>query len=67
MNPSTEMQITFETGEVSLNVTSDIDLWHSGTVKNYGWMICTEALNSVVRVGYPLDPKAWKLRITYER
>jgi len=61
------MRLTNQTGEIALNVLSDVDLWHSGGAKEYGWMLCTEDLKESIGFQFPLAaPDNWKLRITYE-
>ena len=57
-----------KTGEdVVLNVTQDVELWHSGAAINNGWMFTVE---DDVRVRFYTPAAAmrgsWKLRITYE-
>ncbi len=65
--PSVQMRLTNESGEIALNVLSDVELWHSGSAKEYGWMLCTEDLQEIVGFQAPLGvPDQWKLRITYE-
>jgi len=66
--PSVVLRLTSETGEISLNVTADVDLWHSGSLANYGWILCGEVPGEAVRVPNPQwSPRSWKLRITYEK
>lgn len=54
--------------DVTLNVTEDVELWHSGAAPNEGWMFTVEEDG----VSLSLLPPAfftrgsWKLRITYE-
>jgi len=55
-------------GEMSINVTEDVDLWYSGTAENHGWLLTVE--DPDVRVEFPsplwLGVSDWKLKITYE-
>jgi len=66
--PSAQVQLPPEReNDVVLNVLNDIELWYSGSVENYGWMISTEEPNEeVLFFAYPLSyPGSWKLNITY--
>lgn len=65
--PSAQVQLPPEReNEVVLNVLNDIELWYSGSVENYGWMISTEEPREEVQFAYPLSyPHFWKLNITY--
>jgi hypothetical protein len=59
---------TCKTGEeVVLNVTQDVELWHSGAAINRGWMFTVED-DVLVRLAPPVITSVgnWKLRITYE-
>jgi hypothetical protein len=53
--------------EVVLNVTQDVELWHSGGAPNNGWMFTVED-NVQLRLPAPAAATrgSWKLRITYE-
>jgi len=53
--------------DVVLNVTQDVELWHSGAAINRGWMFTVED-DVLVRLSPPLLTTVgnWKLRITYE-
>lgn len=67
-NPTGEMFLTNETGEIAFNVLNDVELWVSGSIPNHGWIVCTEDPKEVVELVFPLtSPDSWKLRITYER
>lgn len=61
--------LTFKmSGEMSFNVTEDVELWYSGAAKNYGWILSAEDQDAWVRTPSPFwgAPKGWKLKITYE-
>lgn len=55
-------------GEHTFNVTEDVELWYSGTVSNYGWLLTTDEQMGWFRTQSPFwnGSKLWKLRITYE-
>jgi len=65
--PSAQVQLpTKRENEVVLNVLNDIELWYSGSVENYGWMISTGEPKEEVKFLYPLSySHSWKLNITY--
>ena len=54
--------------DVTVNVTEDVDLWHSGAAKNNGWLFTIEDPDTYVEMLSPLwdGRNRWKLRITYE-
>jgi hypothetical protein len=55
-------------GEQSVNVTQDVELWYTGAAQNNGWMITLEDQDCWIRLGSPMwsNPKGYKLRITFE-
>jgi hypothetical protein len=55
-------------GEHTFNVTEDVELWYSGAVPNFGWILAAEDQETWVRTPSPFwgAPKGWKLRITFE-
>lgn len=55
-------------GECTFNVTEDVELWYSGAVPNYGWLLTVEDPDSIIQLQSPFwgAPKGFKLRITYE-
>jgi hypothetical protein len=55
-------------GETAINVTEDVELWHSGSSPNYGWLLTVEDPEVRVDMHSPIwdNPAAWTLRITYE-
>lgn len=55
------------TGELTINVTEDVELWHSGASRNHGWMMSNED-SGLIRMGsWAFGGRGrWKLRITYE-
>ena len=55
-------------GETTLNVTEDVELWYSGAAPNHGWTLTAEDEGVFVRMQSPFwgAPKGWKLRITFE-
>jgi hypothetical protein len=66
IKPSAVLRVT-ETGDAVVNVTKDVELWHSGTAANQGWIITVED-RGFVRLSSPVWTTRgnWKLRITYE-
>ena len=65
--PSNVLRIS-ESGEKTINVTEDVELWHRGAAPNYGWMISVEDPGVLIGLQSPFyDGRAsWNLRITYE-
>lgn len=65
---ATASAIARSTGELTFNVTQDVELWHSGAASNYGWILTVEDADVFVRLHSPYwgAPKGWKLRITFE-
>lgn len=57
-----------EVGDVVINVTEDVDLWHTGAAPNHGWMLTVEDPGTVVHLLSPAYSAAarWTLRVTYE-
>jgi hypothetical protein len=55
-------------GELTFNVTEDVELWYTGVAKNHGWILTAEDEATFFRASSPFwgSPKGWKLRITYE-
>jgi hypothetical protein len=58
-------------GEQTVEVTEDVDLWHTGGAFNRGWILTLEndaGLTYLASPYYPHAPtaKQWKLVITYE-
>jgi len=55
-------------GNITLNVTDDVQLWYTGAVANQGWILNVEEPRGMVRLHSPLVQGRghWKLRITYE-
>lgn len=58
------------TGEYTVDVTEDVELWYTGAVPNQGWIFTMEA-GFALYLPSPYAPangggKQWKLRITYE-
>lgn len=54
--------------DVTLNVTEDVELWHSGAAPNEGWMFTVEEDGVSLSLLPPSFSTrgSWKLRITYE-
>ena len=65
---ATAMATIKGSGEQTLNVTEDVELWYTGAAANYGWILTTEDQDVYVRMPSPFwgAPKGWKLRITFE-
>lgn len=58
-----------EPGDVTINVTEDVELWHTGMAANQGWMLTVEDPGTTVLLKSPVwedGAAAWRLRITYE-
>lgn len=55
-------------GEITINVTEDVELWNTGAAENQGWLVSVEDPTALVRLGSPLwtGLGRYKLRITYE-
>jgi hypothetical protein len=55
-------------GEITINVTEDVELWNTGAAENQGWLVSVEDPSALVRMGSPLwtGQGRYKLRITYE-
>lgn len=66
IKPSATARVT-AIGDLTVNVTQDVELWYSGAAKNAGWMVTVEE-NGFLRVSSPVwtTHGNWKLRITYE-
>lgn len=54
-------------GELTINVTDDVDLWHSDGAPNRGWLLTLEE-DAAIRLVPPFytGVGSWKLRLTYE-
>lgn len=60
-----------KTGEHTVDVTEDIELWYTGAAANRGWIFTLEPLGYHTYVPSPYSPrqggaKLWKLQITFE-
>ena len=55
-------------GEFAFNVTEDVELWYSGAVPNFGWLLTADDAESFFNMQSPFwnSPKGFKLRITFE-
>ncbi len=56
-------------GELTVNVTEDVELWYAKAANNDGWMFTVNAPDGFVRMNSPswwAAAGTWKLRITYE-
>jgi hypothetical protein len=60
--------VAHNSGEVTMNVTQDVELWYSGAAPNHGWILTAEDADLFLRMSSPFwgSPKGWKLRITFE-
>lgn len=56
------------TGEHTFNVTEDVELWYTGAVPNFGWLLTADDPDSFFNMHSPFwnGAKGFKLRITYE-
>lgn len=66
IKPSAVVRVT-GIGEQVINVTQDVELWHSGATMNTGWIVTVEG-KGFLRLSSPMWTTRgnWKLRITYE-
>lgn len=57
-----------EGGEITLNVTEDVELWNTGAAENQGWLVTIEDPAALIRLSSPLwgGQGRYKLRVTYE-
>jgi hypothetical protein len=57
-----------ENGEVIINVTGDVELWHRGAAPNNGWLLSVEDPGVALTFRSPLwdGQPDWRLRVTYE-
>jgi hypothetical protein len=58
-------------GAYVIDVTADIDLWHTGAAVNRGWLLCMDEPGGVAYFASPYCPtshggRSWKLQITFE-
>ena len=54
-------------GNYTLNVTQDVELWYSGEVPNYGWILTVDDPLVFIRLNSPSYSRGlWKLHVTYE-
>lgn len=54
-------------GDVSVDVTQDIELWYTGAVANHGWIFTLDDTGAIIYMPIPYPTGAsWKLNITYE-
>jgi hypothetical protein len=55
-------------GEVTINVTEDVELWYTGAAENQGWLLSVEDPAALIRLNSPFytGHGNYKLRITYE-
>ncbi|HEY8665210.1 MAG TPA: hypothetical protein VIL86_01035 [Tepidisphaeraceae bacterium] len=65
----TDIPRIVQAGQVTINVTEDVEMWYSGAAKNNGWIFTVEDPGTIVILASPLwnpIPGSWRLRITYE-
>jgi hypothetical protein len=64
----TATAIAHNSGEVTMNVTEDVELWYGGAAVNNGWILTADDAEQFLRMSSPFwgSPKGWKLRITFE-
>jgi hypothetical protein len=55
-------------GDVTVNLTEDVELWYTGAGANQGWIVTVEDADVLVRLLSPLGSGKgqWKLQITFE-
>ena len=51
--------------QVTVNVTQDVELWHSGAAPNRGWLLTFDSPSILISPTHA-GRQAWQLRITYE-
>lgn len=68
IRPTVVVKVGEETDELALNVTRDVEYWHSGLQPNRGWILTVEQNDAVVSLESPMyiGIEDWILRITYE-
>ena len=64
----TDILRLYQNGDVTINVTEDVEAWYGGAAKNNGWLLSIEDPGIHVDLRSPLTGRdaGWKLRITYE-
>ena len=64
----TDIVRLLQNGDVTINVTEDVEAWYSGAANNNGWLASIEDPGIHVDLRSPLTGRdaGWKLRITYE-
>jgi hypothetical protein len=64
----TDTAVAHNAGEITFNVTEDVELWYGGAAANHGWILTAEDADLFLRMSSPFwgSPKGWKLRITFE-
>jgi hypothetical protein len=57
-----------DAGEITINVTEDVELWNTGAAENQGWLVTVEDPAALIRLSSPLwaGQGKYKLRVTYE-
>ncbi len=58
-------------GNHTIDLTEDVELWHTGAVANRGWILSPEPNSGGAYLASPFapnhdSPKQWKLQITFE-
>ena len=51
--------------QVTVNVTQDVELWHSGAAPNRGWLLTFDSPSIIISPTHA-GRQQWQLRITYE-
>lgn len=51
---------------ITINVTQDVELWHSGASPNRGWLLTFDAASTILVSPTHVGRAQWQLRITYE-
>jgi len=51
--------------QITVNVTQDVELWHSGAAPNRGWLLTFDSPSIIISPTHA-GRQQWQLRITYE-
>ena len=65
-NPTGSGKFTPATPQLTINVTQDVELWHSGASPNRGWLLTFDAASTILVSPTHTGRQQWQLRITYE-
>lgn len=68
IRPTATSAVSEDAGELVINVTRDVELWHSGVEPNHGWLLTVDQdrVRALFESPLYLGREQWILRITYE-